>query len=164
MPPAQAMTSSTATHAEGGIARVASEEATTAAAAAATSLPGSRAAPVAVTGMGRVRPSCSAPPQQAAAATAATATAPSAAAVARLPAGFEAYYRAQGVVPSAEWGAFVESLATALPTSFRLRPGPTAPPLLRTLAGLEHARPSVRAWATHVLECHGESLQCSAAP
>jgi multisite-specific tRNA:(cytosine-C5)-methyltransferase len=132
MPPAYATISSTTTHVEGGIARVASEEATTAAAAAATSLPGSSAAPVAVTGMGSVRPPCSAPPQQAAGAGAA---APSAAAVARLPAGFEAYYRAQGVVPSAEWGAFVESLATALPTSFRLRPGPTAPPLLRTLAG-----------------------------
>jgi hypothetical protein len=53
----------------------------------------------------------------------------------------------------AEWGACVEEGRVSRGAG-----------LLRTLAGLEHARPSVRAWATHVLECHGESLQCSAGP
>lgn len=33
---------------------------------------------------------------------------------------FSAYYKAQGILPDAEWDAFMASLATSLPTSFRV--------------------------------------------
>ena len=35
-------------------------------------------------------------------------------------AGFEEYYQRQGIVPEGEWDAFMESLRTPLPTTFRI--------------------------------------------
>ena len=35
-------------------------------------------------------------------------------------AGFEAYYKAQGIVPEEEWGAFMDALRRPLPLTFRI--------------------------------------------
>ena len=33
---------------------------------------------------------------------------------------FEKYYKAQGIVPESEWGAFMEALRRPLPSTFRI--------------------------------------------
>ena len=58
-----------------------------------------------------------------------------------LPAGFEAYYREQGIVPDGEWDAFASALGRELPCTFRLSGADISAPQLRQLLADEVAEP-----------------------